>query len=133
MAGVIAVVNQKRLAAGEPEVGFANPWLYSVGSEGNGVLLHSAINQIIAPTEPVSLLRGYAANLNEARVVTVNSVPFNVQTTPYGIIVCGITICLGVDDVFNYTSESTAGGTGRGYNDVTGLGVPWVPKLINEE
>jgi subtilase family serine protease len=133
MAGVIAVVNQKRLAAGEPEVGFANPWLYSVGSEGNGVSLHSAINQIIAPTEPVALLRGYAANLNEARVVTVNSVPFNIQTVPYGIFTCGIPICLGVDDVFNYTSESTAGGTGKGYNDVTGLGVPWVPKLINEE
>lgn len=133
MAGVMAVINQKREAAGEPEVGFANPWLYSVGSEGNGVALHSAINQIIAPTEPVALIRSYASNLNEARVVTVNSVPFNIQTAPYGIITCGIAICLGVDDVFNYTSESTAGGTGRGYNDVTGLGVPWVPKLINEE
>jgi len=132
-AGVMAVINQKREAAGEPELGFANPWLYSVGSAGNGVTLHSAINQIIAPTEPVAFIRSYASNLNEARVVTVNSVPFNIQTTPYGIITCGIKICLGVDDVFNYTSESTAGGTGRGYNDVTGLGVPWVPKLINEE
>jgi subtilase family serine protease len=133
MAGVMAVINQKRAAAGEPVLGFANPWLYSVGSEGNGVTLRSAINQIIAPTEPVAVIRSYASNLNEARVVTVNSVPFNVQTTPFGIIVCGITVCLGVDDVFNYTSESTAGGTGPGYNDVTGLGVPWVPKLINEE
>jgi subtilase family serine protease len=133
MAGVMAVINQKREAAGEPEVGFANPWLYSVGSEGNGVSLHDAINQIIAPKEPVALLRGYAADLNEVRVVTVNSVPFNIQTAPYGIFTCGIAICLGVDDVFNYTSESTAGGTGPGYNDVTGLGVPWVPKLINEE
>jgi subtilase family serine protease len=133
MAGVIAVVNQKRLAAGEAEVGFANPWLYGVGSEGNGVSLHSAINQIIAPTEPVSVLRGYAANLNEARVVTVNSVPFNIETAPYGFFTCVVDICLGVDDVFNYTSESTVGGTGPGYNDVTGLGVPWVPKLINEE
>jgi subtilase family serine protease len=132
-AGVMAVVNQKRLAAGEPVVGFANPWLYSIGSQGNGVSLHSAINQIIAPTEPVAFIRSYAADLNEARVVTINSVPFNIQTAPYGIITCGITICLGVDDVFNYTSESAAGGTGRGYNDVTGLGVPWVPKLINEE
>jgi hypothetical protein len=104
-----------------------------VGSEGNGVSLHAAINQIIAPTEPVALIRSYAANLNEVRVVTVNSVPFNIQTAPFGIFACGITICLGVDEVFNYTSESSAGGTGRGYNDVTGLGVPWVPKLINEE
>ncbi|MGA2397983.1 MAG: S53 family peptidase [Steroidobacteraceae bacterium] len=133
MAGVMAVVDQKRRAAGEPEVGFANPWLYSVGSEGNGVGLHDAINQIIAPKEPTALIRSYAANLNEARVVTVNSVPFNIQTAPYGIFTCGIAICEGVDEVFNYTSESTAGGTGPGYNDVTGLGVPWVPKLINEE
>ncbi len=132
-AGILAVVNQKRKALGEPELGFANPWLYSVGSEGNGVSLHSAINEIIAPTEPVALIRSYAANLNEVRVVTVNSVPFNIQTAPFGIFACGIAICLGVDDVFNYTSDSTAGGTGRGYNDVTGLGVPWVPKLINEE
>jgi subtilase family serine protease len=133
MAGVLAVINSKREAGGESVLGFANPWLYSVGSEGNGVGLRDAINQIIAPTEPVSLIRSYAANLNEARVVTVNSVPFNIQTVPYGIITCGIAICLGVNDVFNYTSESTAGATGPGYNDVTGLGVPWVPKLINEE
>lgn len=133
MAGVMAVVNQRREAHGEPPVGFANPWLYSIGSEGNGVALHSAINQIIAPTEPVALLRSYKSNLNEARVVTINSVPLNIQTSPYAIFTCGISICLGVDEVFNYTSESAAGGTGAGYNDVTGLGVPWVPKLINEE
>jgi len=132
-AGMLAIVDEKRKTHGEPELGFANPWLYSVGSEGSGVVLHDAINQIIAPTEPVALIRSYAANLNEARVITVNSVPFNIQTAPFGIFVCGITICEGVDEVFNYTSESTAGGTGAGYNDVTGLGVPWVPKLINEE
>jgi subtilase family serine protease len=133
MAGVIAVMDQKRNATGQPVVGFANPLLYETGSQNTGLAFHDAINEIIAPTENISVLRGYAANLNEARVVTINSVPFNIQTAPYGIIVCGITICLGVDDVFNYTSQSTAGGTGRGYNDVTGLGVPWVPKLINEE
>lgn len=132
MAGVIAIIDQKRAAKGEPVVGFANPWLYSIGSQGNGVALHSAINQIIAPTEPTSVLRSYLSNLNEARVVTVNSVPFNILTAPYGIFTCGIAICEGVDEVFNYTSEASAGGTGPGYNDVTGLGVPWVPKLINE-
>jgi len=133
MAGVMAIMDQKREALGEPVVGFANPLLYGVGSEGNGVVLRDAINQIIAPTDNVAFIRSYQADLNEARVVTINSVPFNIQTSPYAIITCGITICLGVDDVFNYTSLSSAGGTGRGYNDVTGLGVPWVPKLINEE
>ena len=135
MAGVIAVLNSKRLALGEPEVGFANPFLYSVGSQNSGTNFKDAINQIIAPAEPVALLRGYAADLNEARVITVNSVPFVITPAPYALEVCGLPICLGVNDVFNYTSLSAAAipPTPAGYNDVTGLGVPWVPKLINEE
>jgi subtilase family serine protease len=135
MAGVIAVVDSKRLAMGEPEVGFANPFLYSVGSQNNGTNFKDAINQIIAPTEPVALLRGYAVDLNEARVITVNSVPFVITPAPYALEVCGLPICLGVNDVFNYTSLSSVPipPTPAGYNDVTGLGVPWVPKLINEE
>ena len=133
MAGVIAVIDQKRKATGEPVVGFANPWLYSVGSQSNGIYLHDPINQIVAPKEPTALLRSYQADLTTARLITVNSVPFNILTTPYAIFTCGIAICEGVDEVFNYTSEASAGGTGPGYNDVTGLGVPWVPRLINEE
>jgi subtilase family serine protease len=135
MAGVIAVMNQKRKASGEPVVGFANPLLYSVGSHGNGKTFNSALNQIVAPTENVSLLRGYAADLNEARIVTVNSVPFVITSTPYALEVCGLPICLGINDVFNYTSLSSASipATPAGYNDVTGLGVPYLPKLINEE
>lgn len=134
MAGVMAVVNQKRLANGEPTAGFANPLLYSLGSRGDGVNLRSApINQIIAPTAPVSVFRGYAANLHEARVVTINSVPFLIITAPYALEVCGAPICLGVDDIFNYTSESAVVSSPPGYNDVTGLGVPWVPQLLHEE
>jgi subtilase family serine protease len=135
MAGVIAVVNSKRLATGEPVVGFANPFLYSIGSQNTGTNFKDAINQIIAPTEPVSVLRGYQSDLNEVRVVTVNSVPFVITPAPYALEVCGLPICLGVNDVFNYTSRSSAAipPTPAGYNDVTGLGVPWVPKLINEE
>jgi len=135
MAGVVAVMNQKRAAAGEPLVGFANPLLYSAGSRGNGVNFNEPLNQIVAPTENVSVLRGYAANLNEARVVTINSVPFLITTAPYALEVCGLPICLGQNDVFNYTSLSSASvpPTPAGYNDVTGLGVPYVPKLINEE
>jgi subtilase family serine protease len=134
MAGVIAIMNQKRIASGEPLVGFANPMLYSNGSHGNGVDLSSGgLNQIVAPSHPVSLLRGYAANLAEARLVTVNSVPFLITTAPYALEVCSLAICEGLDDVFNFTSLSTYGGTPAGYNDVTGLGVPYVPKLIQEE
>jgi subtilase family serine protease len=135
MAGVVAVMNQKRNASGEPLVGFANPLFYSAGSRGNGTSFNEALNQIVAPTENVSVLRGYAANLNEARVVTINSVPFVITSTPYALEVCGLTICLGLNDVFNYTSLSSASvpATPAGYNDVTGLGVPYLPKLIGEE
>jgi hypothetical protein len=73
--------------------------------------------------------------LNEARIVTVNSVPFVITSTPYALEVCGLPICLGLNDVFNYTSLSSASvpATPAGYNDVTGLGVPYLPKLIGEE
>jgi subtilase family serine protease len=133
MAGVFAVVNQARKAAGKPVVGFANPMLYGIGSLGDGTTFNNApINEIVAPTEPVSVLRGYAANLNEARVVTVNSVPFLITTSPFALEVCGLALCQGIDEVFNYTSLSPESypPTPAGYNDVTGLGVPWVPQLI---
>ena len=91
-------------------VGFANPLLYCVGSQSNGTDFRDAINQIIAPTTPVALLRGYAANLNEARVVTVNSVPFLIITAPYALEVCGLPLCLGLNDVWNWTSLSLRSG-----------------------
>jgi subtilase family serine protease len=132
MAGVIAIMNQHRHAYGQPAVGFANPLLYSVGSRGDGVTFNEPINQIVAPTTPVALLRGYASDPTRLRIITVNSVPFNISTAPYAILTCGLEICLGVNDVFNYTSMAPDGipPTGPGYNDVTGLGVPYVPELI---
>lgn len=33
-AGVIALLNDARLRAGKPAMGFINPWLYAVGYEG---------------------------------------------------------------------------------------------------
>jgi subtilase family serine protease len=140
MAGVVAIMDQKRAAASEPTVGFANPLLYSYGTGGNGVNLSSAgINQIVAPKQPVSLLRGYTTDLTRVRVVTINSVPFFIDTTdPYALLVCDEPVCLGINEIFNFTSLSPpsfpgGSGTPAGYNDVTGLGVPYVPKLVNEE
>jgi subtilase family serine protease len=122
MAGAFAVMNQKRLDKGEPLVGFVNPLLYSYAS---GTTLTSAgLNQIVPPASPVAVLRGYANDLTRVRVVTINSVPLLVDSTPFPLQVCGLPICEGLDDVFNYTST--------GYNDVTGVGVPWIPKLIEE-
>jgi len=138
MAGVVAVMNQKRIATGEPVVGFVNPLLYSFGSGGNGAnnLNSAPLNQIVAPSQPVSVLRGYASDLNKVRVVTINSVPFNIDSTdPYVLLTCGLTICEGLTDIFNFTSLSPASylPDPAGYNDVTGLGVPYVPKLLSEE
>jgi subtilase family serine protease len=139
MAGVVAIMNEKRVKSGEPLVGFANPLFYSYGSGGNGVDLSSAgLNQIVAPKTAVSLLRGYVTDLTEVRVVTINSVPFNINTTPYEFLVCGRPVCLGINEIFNLTSlaKSPIPGepsTPAGYNDVTGLGVPYLPKLVKEE
>ncbi len=122
MAGMIAVVDQARLAAGKPVVGFANPWLY--GAKIGSTLQAAGINDVNAPTTPVALLRGYDASANLVRLVTINSVPFDIYTTPFALLVCASTICQGIDDVFNFVTP--------GYDDVTGLGVPYAPNLINQ-
>ncbi len=118
-AGVMATVNEVHGLLGRPFVGFANPWLYShpVGQTTNS----AGINQITAPSKPTAVLRGYVTNPNEVRVVTINSVPDLIITAPFALQVCSDPICEGIDDVFNYTTP--------GYNDVTGLGVPFVPFL----
>ncbi len=122
MAGTLAVVDQVRLAAGKPLLGFANPFFYA-GKIGT-TLQASGINDVKAPTSPTALLRGYANNLTRVRVVTINSVPFDIATTPYALQLCGSKICEGLDDVFNNTMA--------GYDNVTGLGVPYVPNLVTQ-
>lgn len=36
VAGLVGLINDARLKAGKPVMGFINPWLYSLGSSGNG-------------------------------------------------------------------------------------------------
>ncbi len=118
-AGVMATVNEVHGLLGRPFVGFANPWLYGhrIGKTTNS----AGINQITAPATPTAVLRGYVTDPNEVRVVTINSVPDLIITAPFALQVCSTAICEGIDDVFNFTTP--------GYNDVTGLGVPFVPLL----
>ena len=33
-AGIVALLNSARLSAGQPPLGFLNPWIYSVGYKG---------------------------------------------------------------------------------------------------
>ena len=119
---MIATVDQVRGLTGRSLVGFANPWLYGLKT---GTTTNSAgINQILPPASPTAVLRGYVNNPNEVRVVTINSVPLVVTAAPFPLEVCASTICEGLDDVFNVVTP--------GYNDVTGLGVPYVPRLAFE-
>ena len=122
-AGMIATVDQVRGLAGRPLVGFANPWLYKlkIGKKTNS----AGINRVLPPTTPTAVLRGYVTSNTEVRVVTINSVPEVITTAPFALEVCGETICEGLDDVFNNVTP--------GYNDVTGLGVPYVPLLALSE
>jgi subtilase family serine protease len=122
MAGMLAVVDEARLGNSKPLVGFANPWLYGakIGSSVNS----AGINDILAPASPTAVLRGYVTDATEVRVVTMNSVPFVIYPTPFPLEVCNLTICEGVDDVFNYVTP--------GYDNVTGLGVPYAPLLITQ-
>jgi len=124
MAGMLAVVDQARRAAGKPDVGFANPWLYSA-KIGNSTTFSSAgVNDVVAPTTPTALLRGYVTDPTQIRVVTVNSVTTLLQATPFPLTICAETVCEGLNDVFNYVTP--------GYDDVTGLGVPWAPRLVKQ-
>ncbi len=69
---------EARRAGGEPLVGFANPLLYSVGSRGNGARLQHGADQSDHGADGARLAccAAMPSNLNEVRVVTINSVPF---------------------------------------------------------
>jgi len=111
-AGVLALVDEARTVHGLGPIGFANPRLYAskVGAPSSTT---TPLVDVEAPASPTSVLRAYPTVTGESpRVVTVNSDP--VPTCPGGI-------CEGVDDVFNLTTP--------GYDNVTGLGTPWIPSL----
>jgi subtilase family serine protease len=111
-AGVLARVDEVRLANGLSTIGFANPRLYKVKAGAPGAT--TALVDVRAPSTATSVLRAYPVAAGEnPRVITVNSDP--VSTCPKGI-------CEGVDDVFNQTTP--------GYDNVTGLGTPWIPSLV---
>ena len=131
MAGVIAVVDQARRAAHKPQVGFANPWIYS---------LKKGVVDIVQPAQPTALLRGYPLGYTSAgfpatnlvRVITINSVPtLTIQTkaatatAPATFLnVCSEVICNGLGGYFLQTQP--------GYDNITGVGTPDVPTLVKQ-
>ncbi len=108
-AGVVARVDQARFQKHRPAVGFLNPAMYSVANVG-GTGPGSPIVDVKPPGSPTAVLRGYVTNFNEVRVVTMNST-LNSSNA----------IIEGADTSYLTTP---------GYDEVTGLGTPWVPAFI---
>jgi subtilase family serine protease len=109
-AGVLALVNQSRFAHNKPAIGFVNPALYTLAVGAPGTT-SAPIIDVQAPTAPTALLRGYSNDQTEVRVVTMNSSP-NAKVTA---------VVEGAD-----TSYLTT----KNYDEVTGLGTPYIPALI---
>jgi subtilase family serine protease len=114
-AGVLALVDQLRQANGYGDIGFVNPYLYGL-KIGAPASTTTPLADVQAPKTPTAVLRGYANNLNRVRLVTINSVPGPVGPT------CKTSFCSGQD---GYLLETTPK-----YDNVTGVGTPYVPAFI---
>jgi subtilase family serine protease len=106
-AGVLALVNEKRFNNSLTALGFVNPSLYALtpGAPGS----RSAITDVVAPNVPTAVVRPLNFNSPSPptiRIRTMNSVPGR----------------NGADDVSLNTTV--------GYDNVTGLGTPWLPALL---
>jgi subtilase family serine protease len=106
-AGVLALVNERRFSQGLSAVGFVNPALYGlqVGAAGS----NTPIVDVNAPSEPIGVLVFYPG-FSFYGFATLDSYP-----TSNGNIVENVDSSLR---------------SAPGYDNVTGLGVPWVPALL---
>jgi len=116
-AGVLALVNQARFQHHKGPVGFVNPALYHL-AHGDSGSQSSPIIDVNKPASPTAVLRGYLGSPGLLRVVTINSTP-NPDYTPGG------------DQPALIEGTNTSLRTTRGYDNVTGLGTPNVPALID--
>jgi subtilase family serine protease len=104
-AGVMALVNERRFSQGLGAVGFVNPALYALhGGTGS----NAPIVDVNAPSEPIGVLVVYPGYFGG--FATLDSYP-----TKNGNIVENVDSSL----------RSVPG-----YDNVTGLGAPWVPALL---
>jgi subtilase family serine protease len=109
-AGVLALVNQARFQHHKSAVGFVNPALYSFDT-GNPDKSTAPISKVKKPASPTAVLRGYPTDDTLVRVVTINSTE-NAK---------GTAVIEGVDSSYKAAA---------GYDEITGLGTPNVPALI---
>jgi subtilase family serine protease len=108
-AAVLALVDQARFAKGMGPIGFANPALYSIPVGSADGLWTQPIIDVVPPSSPTAVLRGYVTNPNEVRVVTINSYSNGKKV---------------------YEGVNTTEVTTVGWDEVTGLGWPNVPVLV---
>jgi subtilase family serine protease len=106
MAGIVALVDQAREAAGNGPIGFLNPAIYSLGY-GSG-----AIRDVLAPASPTAVLRNTGSTGQTTTARTINSVPQG-TTGP---------VTEGADSSLRTTAN---------WDDVTGLGTPWAPNFVS--
>ena len=108
-AGVLALVDQARASKHRKPVGFINPAIYllNVGPPGSS----SPIIDVSKPGTPTAVLRGYDGDPTKVRVVTMNST-------------------VASDNATVIEGPDTSYVTGHDYDEVTGLGTPNVPILI---
>jgi len=112
-AGILALIDQARFAAGKAAVGFVNPAMYrlQVGSAGSGAPIHD----ILPPETPLGSLFNAETSpgvFAGVQLFTINSAPLG-TTGP---------VMEGVDTSLRVT---------KGYDNVTGLGVPNVPAFVD--
>jgi len=114
-AGALALADQLRHSNGLGDLGFVNPRLYAltVGAPGSTT---TPLADVRAPAVWTAVLRGYVNNANRVRVVTINSVP-----GPFGPL-CVNSFCEGQDSWILQTKPN--------YDDVTGVGTPYVPAFL---
>jgi subtilase family serine protease len=114
-AGVMAVVNSARLSIGKPPVGFFNPALYKLPVGSNGST--AAIWDVSKPSQPFALLEEDLDDYGDTGIgaIGINMDPTNQNSLETTWIVGGDSKLM----------------TSPGYDNVTGLGTPWLPGLIS--
>ena len=110
-AGVVAVIDSARLSSGKSMLGFANPSLYKLK-----VGPSQAIQDVFHVSKPLALIEEdlYPGGDSGFAGVALNMAP----TSPYDQNTGWV---LGADSKLMTT---------KGYDDVTGLGTPWLPGLV---
>jgi len=114
-AGVVAIIDSARLSVGKPMLGFANPALYNL----TGATAETAkpIKDALPLSAPLALIEEdlYPGGDSGFAAIAINMAPVdpdNLDTT----------WSLGADSKLTTTA---------GFDNVTGLGTPWLPGLVS--